>query len=328
MLCTAAIAAVHPGVAVPLVILSLITVRKDTFVRTALAGAAGIALGSTWMLAFIRYSRVVEKTSDVASTAMYYFPFLRHGEAARTITWVAITPVVIACAVIALLFLVRRKHIWLALATIAFLLMHIASRFGLPEIVEVRRNSSWLAMVMAMLIAVALFEIARTKIANVAIALALVVWLVRVPVTSANDRIINYSGYSATAITVLDLERRLEPFTWTLVTYGQEFPMVLGKGFHLAAADFLEQYNPEEPRLRIPTKSVYIVVEKQPHRFQINTWAARFSRSDLQQRLQTWCFLYQLSHRDIRVVHDDEYVRVYAIERSDEEVRQIAQGAR
>ncbi|HEX7809396.1 MAG TPA: hypothetical protein VF608_11740 [Thermoanaerobaculia bacterium] len=44
--------------------------------------------------------------------------------------------------------------------------------------------------------------------------------------------------------------------------------------------------------------------------------------------MQTWCFLYQLSHRNIRVHHDDEHVRVYVIERRDEEVRQIAQGIR
>ena len=104
--------------------------------------------------------------------------------------------------------------------------------------------------------------------------------------------------------------------------------MVLGKGFHLAAADFLDRYDPESQRLPIPTKYVFIVVEKTPHRFQINTWASRFSRTDLQRRLQTWCFLYQLRHRDIRVWHDDDQVRVYLIERSDDEVRRIAlQGA-
>ncbi|HEX2834200.1 MAG TPA: hypothetical protein VHW00_14415 [Thermoanaerobaculia bacterium] len=339
-LCTAAIAAVHPGVAVPLVILSAITVlvTRGSLWKPALAGAAGIALGSTWMLGYLRYSRVQTNDVDAASTAMYYFPFLREGEVARIVTWVAITPVFLACVVLALLFLVRallgrRELLWPALAVLAFSATHVASRFGWPEVVEVRRNSSWLAMAMAMLLGIALFELARLRlarvpIANIAIGVALLMWLARVPVADANDRLINYSGYSATAFTVLDLERRLEPFTWTLVTYGQEFPMVLGKGFHLAAADFLEQYDPEDPRLPIPTKYVYIVVEKLPHHFQINTWAARFSRSDLQQRLQTWCFLYQLSHRNIRIAHDDEHVRVYVIERSDEEVRQLAQGAR
>jgi hypothetical protein len=346
LFCTASIAAVHPGVAVPLVILSAITViaSRASFrqVRDAmLAGAAGIALGSTWMFAYVRYGRVAQEGAEVASgsgvqtTVMYYFPFMREGDAARMVTWVAITPIVIACAVIALALIARASFdrerrtllLWPALATLAFLFTHVASRFGLPEVVEVRRNASWLAMMMAIVIGIALFELLRARIANVIVGLALVVWLVRVPVASANDRLINYSGYSATAYTVLDLERRLEPFTWTLVTYGQEYPMVLGKGFHLAAADFLERFDPEEPRLKIPTKYVYIVVEKLPHRFQINTWAARFSRTDLQRRLQTWCFLYQLHHRNIRVQHDDEQVRVYVIERSDAEVRLIAQGA-
>lgn len=338
--CTAAIAAVHPGVAVPLVILSAITVlvTRGPLLKPMLVGAAGIALGSTWMLGYIRYSRVQTNDVDAATTAMYYFPFLREGDVARIVTWVAITPVFLACVVLALLFIVRalfgrRELLWPALVVLAFSATHVASRFGWPEVVEVRRNSSWLAMAMAMLLGIALFELARVRlarvpVASIAVGIALLVWLVRVPVADANDRLINYSGYSATAFTVLDLERRLEPFTWTLVTYGQEFPMVLGKGFHLAAADFLEQYNPEEPRLAIPTKYVYIVVEKLPHHFQINTWAARFSRGDLQQRLQTWCFLYQLSHRNIRIAHDDEHVRVYVIERSDEEVRQLAQGAR
>jgi hypothetical protein len=131
-----------------------------------------------------------------------------------------------------------------------------------------------------------------------------------------HDRLINYSGYNATAYAVLEIQRTLEPFTWTLITYGQEFPMVLGKGFHLAAADFLDRYDPEQQRLDIPTRYIFIAVEKTPHSFQINTWKAKFSRDDLERRLQTWCFLYQLNHRDMRVFLEDEHVRVYMIDRT------------
>jgi hypothetical protein len=115
---------------------------------------------------------------------------------------------------------------------------------------------------------------------------------------------------------VLEIQRDLEPFTWTLVTYGQEFPMVLNKGFHLAAVDFLDRYDPADPRLNIPTPYVFIAVEKTPHPFEINTWASRFSREDIQRRLQTWCDLYRLNHGDMRVYHDDENVRVYVIRRN------------
>lgn len=90
--------------------------------------------------------------------------------------------------------------------------------------------------------------------------------------------------------------------------------MVLGKGFHLSASDFLERYDPAQAKLQIPTRYVFIAVEKNPHPFQINSWAKHFSRADVERRLETWCFLYQRSHRDMRVFLEDENVRVYVIE--------------
>jgi hypothetical protein len=325
--CTSSIAAIHPGVAVPLVLLCIVTViaaRPDlrTIVRWAITGALGILLGSTWMLGYIAYPRFKASAdaSGASSTAAYYFPFLREGDVARIVTYVAVTPFLIACLVIAIALLVRalvkreRAMLWTSLAAILFTITHVASRFALPEVVEVRRNASWLAMTLAILIGVAFAELLRTRAWKPIAAAVLVAWLWRVPLAGAHEKLINYSGYSGTAYAVLEIQRKHEPFTWTLITYGQEFPMVLGKGFHLAAADFLDRYDPGAQKLDIPTPYVFIAVEKQPHHFQINTWS-RFTRADLERRLQTWCFLYQLQHRDMRVFHDDENVRVYVIEK-------------
>jgi hypothetical protein len=335
LFCTAAIAAVHPGVAVPLVLLCGVTMLvrlagwRDIG-RAMLIGALGIAIGSTWMLGYIAYPNVgtrdVASASSGGSAAAYYFPFLREGDVARIVTWVSITPFLIACLVIAAVLLFRRHH-WIAAATFVFTLTHVASRFGLPEVVEVRRNASWLAMTLAILLGIALVELSRVRYARAVAAALLVLWLWRVPGTEAHERLINYSGYGATAQAVIQIQRRHEPFTWTLVTYGQEFPMVLGRGFHLAAAEFLDQYDPEARQLPIPTRYVFIAVEKTPHRFQINIWASRFSRADLEQRLQTWCFLYQLNHRNMRVFMDDEHVRVYVIERTQAETNRLAEAA-
>ncbi len=326
LFCTAAIAATHPGVAVPLVLLSGITViaTRTSFKRAITAGAAGIALGSTWMLAYIVYPRFGSPEMDLASatgtasTAMYYFPFLRDGDNARIITYVAITPFLLACLAIAVVLLFRRKEglLWASLAAIVFALTHVASRFGWPEIIEVRRNAIWLAMAIAILLGVAAVEFARARHAKIVVAAALILWTIRIPMFGVHDKLIDYSGYNATAYAVLEIQRTLEPFTWTLITYGQEYPMVLGKGFHLAAADFLERYDPQQAQLDIPTRYVFIAVEKTPHPFQIDTWKVRFSRDDVERRLQTWCFLYQHHHRDMRVFLDDEHVRVYVIDRA------------
>jgi hypothetical protein len=334
LFCTSAIAAVHSGVAVPLVLLCAVTVlaRRMNWRhigRAMLIGASGIAIGSTWMLGYIAYPSVGERDASTASStgsaAAYYFPFLREGETARIITWVSITPFLVACLIIAVALLFRR-HYWIAAATFVFTFTHVASRYGLPEIVEVRRNASWLAMTLAILLGIAIYELSRVRYARAVAAALLVLWLWRVPGTEPHQRLINYSGYGATAQAVLQIQRRHEPFTWTLVTYGQEFPMVLGRGFHLAAADFLDRFDPEARHLPIPTRYVFIAVEKTPHRFEINTWASRFTRADLEQRLQTWCFLYQLNHRNMRVFMDDEHVRVYVIERPVEQTGVSARG--
>jgi len=341
LLCTAAIAATHPGVLVPLILLSGITVLVTTAawrdIGTAmLTGAGGILLGSTWMLAYIAYPNSgsgAGRANDAGSAAAYYFPFLRGGADATIVTYVAITPFLIACVVIALALLVRasflreagsqpavapppRGYVWASLVVLVFTYTHLASRFRLPEIVEVRRNAAWLAMALAILLGVASVELLRTRITKIAALAVVGLWLWRVPLTGANDRLIDYSGYSSMAYAVVEIERNLEPFTWTLVTYGQEFPMVLGKGFHLTAVDFLERYDPVRTRLEIPTPYIFIAVEKTPHPFEINTWAARFSRADIQRRLQTWCFLYQRTHKDMRIFRDDENVRVYMIHRN------------
>ena len=129
------------------------------------------------------------------------------------------------------------------------------------------------------------------------------------------EKLLDYSGYGETTFAVLKMSRQLQPFTWTLVSYGQEYPMVLGRGFHLSGADFLEQFDPTASPLGIPTPYVFIAVEKRAHRFQINSWSTRFDRAAIEERLQTWCTLYRMTHRDMYVWLDDDNVCVYAIER-------------
>ena len=342
--CTAAIAAIHSGVVVPLVALCAAAALATLLCRTAGirdiargagAGAIGVALGSTWMLGFLRYSNMAAREGvsvgrNVGGTALYYFPFLRSfaGDATGEETaYMMLTPFLIGVAVVALIIVVaawRLKEpaaLCIALGTLFFILTHAASVLGIPEIVEVRRNVTWLALTIAVLIGIAVSAAAARLPARAYAAvpaLAIVFWLVTTPnlfAASMRARLLDYSGYGATTYAVLRISQRLEPFTWTLVSYGQEYPMVLGRGFHLNGADFLEEFDPSESPLRIPTPHVFIAVEKTPHHFQINNWATRFDRAAVEERLETWCMVYGLTHRNIRVFLDDENVRIYQIVR-------------
>jgi hypothetical protein len=361
--CTAAIAAVHSGVVVPLVALCaavaiavLVTSLRSSYVsashehtkavaaatavqtkplaaivRGAAAGAAGIALGSTWLLGFIRYGNVAgsptEAGSHVGGATAYYFPFLRGAD--EETSYMMLTPFLIAIAVVAVLLAIaairtREPHtLTIALGTLFFIATHSASVLGIPELIEVRRNAVWLAMMVAVLlgIAIAALAVRLPRRFTVAVpAVALVLWCVTIPNlfgSSMRARILDYSGYGVTTYAVLRISQDLEPFTWTLVSYGQEYPMVLGRGFHLNGSDFVEQFDPGEASLRIPTRHVFIVVEKTPHRFQINNWSKRFDRSAVEERLQTWSTVYGLTHRNIRIWLDDENVRIYEIVREE-----------
>ena len=317
---TAAIAATHSGVLVPLVLLcGIIAIFFPRQIpRGALAGLAGILLGSTWILGFIAYPYVGTNTRP-GGTALFYFPFLRHfadaagGTSQQEIeAYNAFTPLLAIFAIVAVLLIVRRRHgeVIAGVSFLVFLLVHLSWRLGLPQIIESRRNAEWLLMSMAILLGIVVAAF-RWRLAAAAIVAA--AWLFTIPNPNTLN-ILNYSGYGTASLAVVEIAHKYEPFTWTLVSYGQEYPMVLGRGFHVPAADFLERYDPAAPELRIPTRHVFVMVERNPHRFEIHDWRARFGRANVEERLLTWCQLYRATHGDVRVFLDDGNVAVYQID--------------
>jgi hypothetical protein len=154
-------------------------------------------------------------------------------------------------------------------------------------------------------------------------------WLACVPLPSSlRDRILNYSGYGSASLAVVEIAHEYEPYTWTLVSYGQEYPMVLGRGFHVTATDFLDRYDPATPELQIPTRYVFVLTERVPHHFEVQDWRSRFTRGDVERRLETWCQLYRATHDDLRLFLDDGNVQVFQISRSQAEANRIAKEAR
>jgi hypothetical protein len=315
--CTAAIAATHSGVLIPLVILCAIigaTSPRDIW-RGALAGLAGILIGSTWLLGFIAYPFVSANTRP-GGTALFYFPFLRHfadGTSHQEIAaYNSFTPFLAVLAVAAVLLIARRtaESAVAGVTFLVFLLIHLSWRLGMPELVESRRNSEWLLMSAAVVVATAVAMLPRQRLAA---AVAAAVWLFTIP-NPATLNLLNYSGYGTASLAVVEIAHKYEPFTWTLISYGQEFPMVLGRGFHLPAADFLERYDPAAPELRIPTRHVFVMVERRPHQFEVRDWRSRFGRAEIEQRLLTWCQLYRATHDNVRIFLDDGNVAVYQID--------------
>src|SRR5207245_1348803 len=122
--------------------------------------------------------------------------------------------------------------------------------------------ASWLAMAIAILIGVASTYRGAQWGARYVPAIVLAAWLITIPNlfgATMRSKLLDYSGYGMTTYAVVKISNQLQPFTWTLVSYGQEYPMVLGRGFHLNGASFLEEFDPTAP-LAIPTPYVFIAV--------------------------------------------------------------------
>lgn len=121
--------------------------------------------------------------------------------------------------------------------------------------------------------------------------------------------------YATFPSAVRQIGRKYQPFTWTVVSYVQQYPQVLDRGFHVNAHEFLETHDPAALRLDIPTRRVFVFLEKEPHPFQFGEeWFYRH-RGDVQRRLHEWVSAYMVHHDDIHLWHEDAKTLIYLIER-------------
>ncbi|MFQ5343686.1 MAG: hypothetical protein ACE5F6_19260, partial [Anaerolineae bacterium] len=92
-------------------------------------------------------------------------------------------------------------------------------------------------------------------------------------------------------------------YTWTVVGYPEVLPQVLGRGYYFPWGVFLEKYDPVQyrfdprnPDLAIPTRYVFIMVEKQVFVGPNDLAADTLQRAKYQVALQDWVARYQEHH--------------------------------
>ncbi len=121
-----------------------------------------------------------------------------------------------------------------------------------------------------------------------------------------------------------------QAYTWTVIGYQEALSQVLGRGYFLPWKVFLEDYDPVEyrfdpraPKLAVPTRYVFIMVEKQVFVGPDDLAADTLERASFQVELQEWAARYQQYHDDMSVYYEDGSVAVYQIYRSPDIERQI-----
>ncbi len=127
---------------------------------------------------------------------------------------------------------------------------------------------------------------------------------------------INGVEYSSIPYLIMKIYNNNKPFSWTVVSYVQEYAKVLNKGYHINTQNFLLKYNPKSKYLKIPTKKIYIFIENMPNPYKgLEEWFYRW-RYQIQNSLKSWIIIYASCHDNIHIYQDTGTVTVYEIDNS------------
>lgn len=121
-------------------------------------------------------------------------------------------------------------------------------------------------------------------------------------------------GYSSSAKIILDINELYRPFTWTMVSYIQEYSKVKDKGYHMNLQNFLTSYDPRAEYIEVPTKYIFLMEEVSPNSYKgLNEWWYRWKR-DIQDNLRSWIAIYRAHHGTIRLFKSTKNVNTYIID--------------
>ena len=125
---------------------------------------------------------------------------------------------------------------------------------------------------------------------------------------------INEIEYTSIPELILQIDKENRPFTWTVVSYVQEYAKVRNKGYHVNTQNLLLRYNPQDKYLNIPTPKIYIFVENYPNPYRgMDEWFYRW-RDKIEANLKSWIAIYSMNHNNIKIYSKTKTVTVYEID--------------
>ncbi len=125
-------------------------------------------------------------------------------------------------------------------------------------------------------------------------------------------RSIDPLNYSSISWILHIIKKENKPYTWSVVSFVEEYPQVLGKGYFINSQEFITRYDPINPNL--PKQKIFIFVEDIPHTAHLSdAWYYRW-RTQITDNLKAWIALYGSTHRNIRLWKKSTLISVYEID--------------
>lgn len=223
----------------------------------------------------------------------------------------------------------RFRIVSLACMSIGILFVYFAPNLGLPMLVDHSRLQVFIAYSYAIISAVLYFIAIEKGVLNFlckkwylkcSILLCSIVILLSIFFT---PRWIDTAKFHDNIYTIehkefpyliIQIQDTFQPFTYTVVSYVQQFPQLFPKGFHINTQDLIQRYNPADDNLEIPTEYIFIFMENYPKDYQgLGEYWYRWRR-DIMLKLKDWIAIYSQTHDNMRLWYSSRGVDVYFID--------------
>ncbi len=215
----------------------------------------------------------------------------------------------------------RRKILWawMALYTLALVFGARALSFGVKYVIPPDRAAEFLGILLAVGLGAAWGIVSRASgeggpsaraiLRSQGLTAVVLAGILVVAMPSGFGAAPRYE-YASLAELYYRISREYPPLSWTIVSNVEDYSKVLTRGWHLNAADLLDQFDPLAPGLKAPTPYVFIFVEKTPLAV-VTTYQDPVVRRDEQRRLGEWVFKRSSRFDDLTLYHEDRATLVY-----------------
>jgi hypothetical protein len=221
----------------------------------------------------------------------------------------------------------RAGYIFAILFMFILLFEFLTESFGLRPLVNTLRAACFLAISFSVLIGLLFHTICTSSLLRrpsslardgLNFALTTGVLLIMIIVLPPRPSIAFKMEYESFVKNYLKISRKFPPLDWLIVSQIEEYPLVLGKGWHLNISTFLDKYDPRSPKIGIDTRFIFLFVEKKPFKAIYGATEADYERRwDLERRLLEWCQTYMVYHDNMRVFYEDREVVIYLIDQKE-----------
>lgn len=336
----------HGGGAIVLVVISiLIAISGIIFKKIDLSilkkGLSAIFLasiiGNLWMLSMIKYGipqnfgaaapildKLLGTTRNVQNQIASGFEIV----SIVAVTKIHIILFIMLLIAFALSLFMQKRFMYISFLLIptGIFILYFGPNMGLPLLTKQSRLSEYMFFAITLLFSFyyfilykSIFSIFKKYARVIIVSLSYTIFILSILTiprwmdTDAFKININEIEYTSIPKIILQISKKNRPFTWTVVSYVQEYAKVKDKGYHINTQNFLLKYNPKAKYLKIPTPKVYIFVENYPNPYKgMDEWYYRW-RGEIQNSLKSWIALYSATHNNIKIYEKTKTVTVYEI---------------